>query len=171
SNANDYQPALTLTTNDVTLEVTAMSEADETNEVKRISALIDSARGWQAEDAAGKQLAYLTGDVSSREKVRRFLNIDGRSGNYYGQIFRGLFIARSRALVLKLLETALSDTNLPVTHGLLGTVTKLRLLRERPGASTTPALPSSIAPPVDPRYVEIQDAYVTEIAAGLDKRS
>src|SRR5262245_5545842 len=51
----EFKPAITLTTNSVTFDVEAMSEADEAIEVKRISGLIEAARGWQAEEAAGRQ--------------------------------------------------------------------------------------------------------------------
>ena len=34
------------------------------------------------EQNLGKQLSYLTGDVSTREKVRRILNTEDRTGQY-----------------------------------------------------------------------------------------
>lgn len=168
----EFKPALTLTTNEVGIDIENMTEAEEEKEVKRISDLIEAARGWQAEEKAGSQLSLLTGDVSSREKVRRFLSDSSKSSNYQAQIYYGLFIARNRALVLQLLETAIKDPNYPVTFSFLGTVTKLRLLRERPGAAAKaqPSAQDFISSP-DPRSVEIRDAYVTELAAGLNKRS
>ena len=172
SGSPEYKPPLTLTTNEVTFEVQSMSDADEESEVKRVSELIDAAHGWQAEEQAARELAYLTGDVSAREKVRRFLTSDGRSGNYYGQIYNGLFISRNRPLVLQQLEAAMRDPETSVTSGLLGSVTKLRLLRERAGIALKPTTAMSPHNPnADPRLAEIQDTYVTELAAGLLKRT
>lgn len=170
----DYKAPFSLTTNTVTFDVEPMSEGDEEREVKRISDLIDSARGSRAEEAAVQQLAYLTGSSSTREKVRRFLS-DASSnspGNSYAHYYHGLFIAQDRAVVLRALETALRDPNQSVTHGMLSSVTSLRLLQERadlPGKSKMP--PANTDQNGDPRYREVRDAYITEIAATLDKRS
>lgn len=167
----EFKPAITLTTNDVTVDIEAMSDADEANEVRRISGLIEAARGWQAEEAAGRQLSFLTGDVSTREKVRRFLSDSNKSSNYQAQIYYGLFIARNRALALQLLETAMRDPNTPVTHSLLGVVTRLHLMSERAGVARKPVVAMPVGANGDPRATEIRDAYVTQLAAGLDKRS
>jgi len=168
----ESKPALTLATNEVGIDIETMSDAEEEKEVKRISDLIEAARGWQAEEKAGSQLSFLTGDVSSREKVRRFLSDTSKSSNYQAQIYYGLFIARNRGLVLQLLETAMNNPDYPVTFSFLGTVTKLRLLRERAGvaAKPQPSQQDFISGP-DLRTTEIRDAYVTELAAGLEKRS
>lgn len=170
--ANQHKPAITLTTNEVTIDIVSMSDAEEEKEIKRIADLIDSARGWQAEEAAGRLLSYLTGDVSSREKVRRLFADGNRSSNYQAQIYYGLYIARNRALVLQLLEAAMRDPNIPLTTQVLGVLTQLRLLRER---ADTPAGPkpsmSGQGPPADPRFIEIRDGYVTDLSVGLDKRS
>jgi hypothetical protein len=159
-----------MTTNEVSFDVQSMSDADEEKEVKRLSAALDAASGWQAEEKLTKELSLLTGDVSSREKVRRFLNSAGRSGNYFGNIYRGFFIARNGALVLQLLEAAMRDPETPVTSGLLDVVTRLRL-RESSGVNKQPPVSALLDPNGDPRSREIQDAYVTELAAGLAKRS
>jgi hypothetical protein len=167
----EFRPALTLTTNEVSLDVAAMSDADEEKEVKRISDSIDAARGYQAEEAAARQLAYLTGDPSTREKVRRFLNPENRSGNYGIQIYLGLFIARNRALVLKSFEAAMRDPTIPVTYSLLGIATKLRVLQETSGSPRQAISPTYLDVNGDPTSQHIRDAYLTEIAAGLGKRS
>jgi hypothetical protein len=172
STSRDYPPAVPLTTNEVSIRVEAMSDADEEKEVKRLSDLLDAARGWQAEERVTEELSFLTGDISSREKVRRFLNAEGRSGNYFGHISSGLYIARNRALVLQLLEAAMRDPNTPVGSALLSMVTRLRVLRETSGARPQPAVNVvNLSPYGDPRTIEIQDAYVTELAAGLPKRT
>ena len=172
SPSREYLPPVPLTTNEVTFRVEPMSAADEEKEVKRISDLLDAARGWQAEEKLTEELSFLTGDISSREKVRRFLNSEGRSGNYFAHISSGLYIARNRALVLQLLEAAMRDPNTPVSSALLWTVTKLRLLRETNGAKAQlPINVSTLNPFGDPRAIEIQDSYVVELAAGLAKRT
>jgi hypothetical protein len=169
-NSKLYSRPSPLTTNSITFEVEPMSSADEAAQVKRLSDRLDAKRGWQADDEIGQLLSYLTGEPSTREKVRRFLNQDERSGDLNGQLWYGLFIAGDRQLVVKLLETGLRDPNTPVSSQLLSAVTTLRKLvtegvRMDKPASTVPA------PPVeDPRAREIRDAYVVELSAGLAKR-
>jgi hypothetical protein len=172
SDGHTHEPALKLTTNEVSFEVQSMSEADEEKEIKRLSELFDSARSWQAQEQIGREIAYLTGDVAAREKVRRFLNADGKSGNYYHQIHNGLFIARNRALVLQLLETTMRDPKTPVSSGMLAVVTRLRSLRQRAGSPVSrPYVQGVLTHNADPELTTIKDDYVTELAAGLDKRS
>src|SRR5688572_31530879 len=162
---------LTLTTNSITFEVEPMSVADETAEVKRLSDRLAAKRNWQTEEEVGKLLSFLTGEPSTREKVRRFLNPDERNGNLNSHIWYGLFIARDRQLVLKLLEAALRDPNTPVSSQLLSAVTRLRMLvtdgvRMDKPLDVTPIT----SPEEDPRTREIRDAYVVELSAGLAKR-
>jgi hypothetical protein len=172
STSREYHPPPALTTNEISFEVQPMSEADEEKEVKRLSDLLDAAHGWQAEEKLTEEMSFLTGDPSSREKVRRFLNSKGRSGNYLAHITYGLYIARNRALVFQLLETAMRDANTPVTYGLLMAVTNLRLLRENSGLPEKPlASVAAWEPHGDPKLTAIQDDYVAELAAGLTKRA
>jgi len=164
--------AITLTSNEVSFDVQPMSEADETKEVQRLSAALDVSRDVPSEEKLTQELSFLTGDISSREKVRRFLNSEGRSGNYSQNISLGLFVARNRALVFQLLEAAMRDPSRPVTYALLGTVTKLKLLRQNEGLPKKPAANVAMLEPFgDPQSNAIQDAYVTELAAGLSKRT
>jgi hypothetical protein len=171
ASSREYHPPISLTTNEVSIEIQPMTDAEEEKEVKRLSDLLDAAHGWQSEEKLTEELSFLTGDSSSREKVRRFLNSEGRSGNYFAHISSGLYIARNRALVLQLLETAMRDPNTPVTSALLGAVTKLRVLQEGTATTTAPMNVGMMDPRGDPRQVEIQDTYVTELAAGLAKRT
>ncbi len=171
SSTRDFQPRLVLTTNEISFEIQPMNGVEEAKEVKRLSDLLDAARGWQAEEKLTQELSYLTGDPSSREKVRRLLNSEGRSGNYFGNIYNGLFIARNRALVLQLLESAMRDPNTPVTSGLLGVITQLRFLQQYTGIINQPVVSAVLNPSSDPRSTEIQDAYVNELGAGLAKRT
>jgi hypothetical protein len=162
---------ITLTTNPITFEVEPMSYADEAAEVKRLSDQLSAKRNWQKEEEVGKLLSFLTGEPSTREKVRRFLNMDERSGNLNAHLWYGLFISSNRQLVLKLLEAGLRDPNTPVSSQLLSAVTLLRWLvtdgvkTDKP-VDVTPAL----SPEEDPRAREIRDAYVVELSAGLAKR-
>lgn len=119
-----------LMTNEVSFEVIAMSNAEEEQEVRRLSALLDATRDRKEEARISEELSYLTGESSTREKARRYTTSPGPSGNSVQNIHLGLFIARDRALVVRQLEAALRDPNTPVTHQLLHTLPRLRLLQE-----------------------------------------
>lgn len=160
---------LPLSTNAISFEVQPMSDEDETKEVKRLSELLNATRDSRSGEPIAKQLSYLTGEPSTREKVRRFLNpAELQSYSFY----KGLFIARNRALALKLLETAMRDPNVPVTSLMLGAATRLKVLLNY-GVSEKPvAAPvGMLQPQEDPRSREIREAYLAELAAGLTKRS
>lgn len=168
---NEFRPPIVLTTNPVNFEVQPMSESDERKEVKRLSELLDAAGGWQAEDKITQELSFLTGDASAREKVRRFLSSEGRSGNYVQHVSFGLYIARNRALVLQLLETAMRDPNTPVTWSLLSAITRLRMLSDYNGTNgMAPITTGTLSTTGDPRLAQIQHTYIAELAAGLGKR-
>jgi hypothetical protein len=159
-----------ITTNAVTFEVEPMSEADEAAEVKRLSDLLAASHNWQTDEDAAKQFSFLTGDPSTREKVRRFLNPEKQGGNYESHLWYGLFIARNRQLVLRLLETGLRDPNTAVSSQLLHAVTRLRML-VTDGVKEKPVVViHDLSPEGDPRAREIRDAYVVELSAGLAKR-
>lgn len=162
---------LSLSTNVISFELQSMSEGDEAKEVKRLSDLLDSTRNSR-DDEIVRRLSYLTGDPSTREKVRRFLNPEQRPGNYALHIHYGLFIARNRGLVLKLIEAAMRDPDIPVTSEMLSAAIRLRMLITY-GISPKPVGPSTpiLQPGEDPRTREIREAYLTELAAGLGKRS
>jgi hypothetical protein len=121
---------ISLTTNDVSFEVTPMSDAEEQAEIQ----------------GGDPELLYLTGDPSTREKVRRYLKSEGDP--------LGLYIARNRALVIQLLEDALYDPKRPVTGGLLSTLGRLRSLQDDEA---------------DPRKSE--RGYIERLAASLPKRT
>ena len=160
----EYAPPIPLTTNEVTFDVEEMTDADEAKEVKRITDQLDATKDMQTKQVISQELSFLTGDVSSREKVRRFLN---NSDNMY----YGLYIARNRALVLQLLEAAMRDPNTPVETSLLGQVVSLRFLQQNAGLGKRAVVTSALDPDADPRILDIQLSYVRELAAGLGKRS
>jgi hypothetical protein len=157
-----FSPAIPLTTNEVTFDVTEMTGEEEAQEVKRLADQLDATRDARAKPQIIQQLTFLTGDVSSREKVRRFLN--GES------VYNSLFIARNRALVLQLLEKAMRDPDTQVESSLLSTLTSLRFLEQNPGL-LQPVLISTYGPNADPRVLAIQESYIRELAAGLGKRA
>jgi hypothetical protein len=171
SSAHDYLPPIPLTTNEVSFDVQAMSDAEEEQEVKRIAGLIDGAHDWQTQSKFARELAFLTGDSATREKVRRFFSAQGTvPGNYFGEIHSGLYIARNRALVLQLLEKAMRDPSTQVESSLLSTLTSLRFLEENLGLGK-PVTISTFGPNADPRVVAIEESYIRELAAGLGKRA
>lgn len=119
---------LTLKTNPITFDVEPMSYTDEAATVKRLSDQLDVSRKWQTDEEVGQQLSYLTGEPSTREKVRRFSKWDERRGNLNAHLWYGLFIAGDRQLVLKLLEAGLRDAGTPASPQLRTAVTMLRKL-------------------------------------------
>ncbi|HET8783584.1 MAG TPA: hypothetical protein VFM63_14255, partial [Pyrinomonadaceae bacterium] len=173
SSTDPSQPSapLSLSTNAISFEVQSMSEEDEVKEVKRLSDILDATRNSR-DDEIARRLSYLTGDPSAREKVRRFLNPEQRPSNYGIHIHYGLFIARNRGLVLKLIEAAMRDPNTPVTSEMLLAAIRLKTLLTY-GVSPKPVepVPVMLAPEEDPRSREIRETYLTELAAGLGKRS
>jgi hypothetical protein len=160
---SDFPPAIALITNEVTFEVEEMTDADEAKEVKRISDQLDATRDAGTRQTISQELAYLSGDVSSREKVRRFLNDN--------DMYYGLHIARNRALVLQLLEAAMRDPKTPVETALLGTATSLKFLVQNQGLPRGSGALSAFDPNPDPRVLAIKESYVRELAAGLGKRT
>lgn len=166
-----YSRPLILTTNPITFEVEPMSDADETAEVNRLSDLLAAKRNWQTEEEVGKLLSFLTGEPSTREKVRLFLNLDGRRGNLNAHLWYGLFIASNRQLVLTLLEAGLRDPNTEVNTQLLQAVTILRrLVTDGIRMDKLGGVSPMLSADEDPRTREIRDAYVVELSAGLAKR-
>jgi hypothetical protein len=165
---SEINPPIVLTTNEVAFDVTAMSDEEEQKEVKRLSDLLNSKHDRQTDEKATQELSFLSGDASTREKVRRFLNPENGSGNY-----NGLFIARNRELAIQLLETALRDPNQPVTYTLVSVVSTLSLMKENNGVSYEPKVASVLVAQLagDPHLDKIQNGYISELAAGLSKRS
>jgi hypothetical protein len=153
--------ALSLTTNEVSFEIKAMSQAEEDTEVRRLSALLDATKAWQEEARISEELAYLTGDAATREKVRRFLNQSGRSGNYSQNISLGLFMAKNQKLVVDLLEAELRDPNKSARYYLLQTLVGLRLYQQRANQSFQDEQLRSEA---------IKNGYIDELISTLPQR-
>lgn len=163
---------IVLSTNPLSFEIQPMSEADEVKEVKRLTDLLDAKRDWRNDDEFAKLFSYLTGDPSTREKVRRFLSPEERSGNYNAQISYGLFIARNRDLVLKLIETGMRDPNIPVTSQILNVAVRFKTLLTR-GVTPKPVefATAALDQGESPASREIREAYIVELAGSLGKRT
>jgi hypothetical protein len=146
--------SFTATTNAVSFEVQAMSDEDEAKEVKRYSELLNAARDVRSRAAIEKQMSYLTGDPSTREKVRRC--VDPADDDRSGYLYTGLFISRNRALAVRLLEAAMRDPKIPVTGPMLNTTIRLKVLlnygvSERP---VGPTVKDESLPEVDASLLE-----------------
>ena len=157
---------LRLTTNEVSFEIIEMSEAEEAAEVSRISAALDRATGWQEQARLADELAYLAGEPSTREKVRRYVGL-GRYGRSDEKIFFGLVMARDRALAVRLLEAAVRDTTVTPTYGLLQAAAALRLMLE---GVPRPPMTYNLTPEGHPRSAELLREYVAELLSSLPKR-
>jgi hypothetical protein len=174
---HEVGPLPPLTTNEVAFEIVAMSAAEEESEVKRLSALLDAAtKDWKEEARVSEELSYLTGEPSTREKVRRYLTPTGVSGNVAQNLSLGLAMARDRALTVRLFEAALRDTQRPATQQLLGMLTGLRLLLESPphDAPTWTPTPATMMEASGEKLradERVRQEYVRELAASLPRRA
>ena len=122
-----------LTTNEVRFKVVMMTEHEEEMEAHRLSALLDTLppNDLTAQTERCEDLAFLTGDAGTREKVRRYLNPQGRyDANWTGDLRMGLYISRSTSLVIAMLETDMRDPAKPIAD--LWTLIDLRLWMEMP---------------------------------------
>ena len=160
-----------LSTNSISFELQSISEADEAKEVKRLSDLLDAKPDNRTYDELTNQLSYLTGDPSTREKVRRFIAQEQQSRNHSTHIFHGLFTARNRALVLKLIENSMRDPAIPLTSNTLYVATRLKTLLTHGVREKVDPRNASLNPAENPQFRSIREAYVVELAAGLGKRT
>lgn len=158
---------LSLITNEVSFEVKEMSEAEESQEVKRLSALLDAKPNLREENRITEELSYLGGEASTREKVRRFLIQQPFSIN----ISLGLYIARNRALVIKLLENALRDTDRAATRELWSRLVHLRVLQEDANLRARTNSSAKESAHSDERFAEIGRSYLRELIESLPKRA
>src|SRR5262245_19025733 len=77
---HDHVPVINLTTNEVSFEVVAMSDAEEEQEIRRLSKPLDEIRDWKEEARISEELSFLAGEASTREKAQRYLSSQSRSG-------------------------------------------------------------------------------------------
>jgi len=137
--ATDLKPVPPFTTNAVSFSVTPMTDEEEQAAIERLKAARQSfSRTYNRNDRAAMQeadaqqrrldddLSYLSGDISTREKLRQFLSPLGYHSEY------PLFMARNRKLVLDTLEEALQDPSVAPNETLLHAVVRLRELAPEP---------------------------------------
>jgi hypothetical protein len=160
--AADLKPVPPLTTNAVSFTVTPMTDDEERAEMQRLTAARRLPPGINRNDRVAMQeadarqkraddaLLYLSGDVSTREKLRQFLEARG----YLLNIEYALFMARNRELVLDTLEKALRDPNVPPSGTLFHAVVRLQELAPKPGLT-----------------VDVQQVWVAELIASLPQRT
>ena len=151
-----------LTTNAVSFTVVPMTDEEERAEMQRLTAarrmplvINRNDRAVMQEETARErriddELSYLSGDVSTQEKLRQFLAARG----FLLNIEYSLFMARNRQLVLDTLEKALRDPSVPPNASWFHAVVRLRELIPRPGLTG-----------------DVREAYVAELIASLPQRT
>ena len=164
------QPTL-LSSNEIELEVKEMSQIDERAEVKRITALMDSATNLNQHQIYKRDFDYLTGDASTVEKVHRFLNPPVFGGVTWLDSGKGLDIARNKTLAIKLLEAVFRDLNREPSRELIGKLVTLRILLEDEQQPNRAANSEQLWKERDSRSSELSQAYYAELLDSLSKRS
>ena len=162
---------IALWSNEIELEVREMTEAEEKSEVKRIAGLMDSAQTLPQHQIYKRELDYLTGDVSTVEKVNRFLNPPMFGGIRWLDTGKGLDIARNKELAIKLLEAALRDMNREINDDLIRKLVTLRLLMEDERQSSRTADSEQLWKEREPRSLELSRAYYAELLESLTRRT
>lgn len=161
---------ITLMSNEIELEMKEMTEAEEQAEVKRITALMDSAQNLNQHQIYKRELDYLTGDVSTVEKVGRFLNPPKFGGVTWLDTGKGLDIARNKKLAIKLLEAALRDTNREINFDLIRKLVTLRILAEDEKHPSRATDSQELWKEHEPLSKQFTDAYYAELLESLPKR-
>ena len=164
------QPTL-LSSNEIELEVKEMSQIDERAEVKRITALMDSATNLNQHQIYKRDFDYLTGDASTVEKVHRFLNPPVFGGVTWLDSGKGLDIARNKTLAIKLLEAVFRDLNREPSRELIGKLVALRILLEDERQPNRAANSEQLWKERDSRSSELSQAYYAELLDSLSKRA
>jgi len=160
-----------LLSNEIEFEIKEMSQIEEQSEVKRIAALMDSANNLNQYQIFKRELDYLTGDISTIEKVNRFLHPPEFGGVYWLDTGTGLNIARNKKLAIELLEAALRDPNQEINEDLINELVTLRLLMEdeqQPSRATTP---EQLWKEREARSSELRKGYYAELLESLGKRN
>ena len=161
---------IALTSNEIEVEIKEMTEPDEKAEVRRITALMDSAQNLPQHQIYKRDLDYLTGDVSTVEKVRRFLNPPKFGGVTWLDTGKGLNIARNKELAIKLLETALRDPNRQINQDVIQKLVTLRILLGDERQPSRAKNSQELWKERETRSKELTDAYYAELLESLPKR-
>jgi hypothetical protein len=157
------QPLGPLTSNEVEFDVTAMADADEVARAATLERQIREAANMQQAQSFAEELAWLTGDASTRAKISLYLH--PKEFYPFGvDVTWGLWMARNRGLVVAELERALTDPTDPLSAS-------ASLLE------TTAALKARLAVPFDPAEPgkalptdQIESEYLHQMAATLSQR-
>jgi hypothetical protein len=160
-----------LLSNEIGLEMKEMFEAEEQAEVKRIANLMDSAGNLNQHQLYKRELDYLTGDVSTAEKVRRFLKPPVYGGVTWLDSGTGLNIARNKELAIKLLEEAFRDPNREVNEYLVGELVHLRLLLEDEQQPSQAKDYWNLSKERATRTAELSKTYYAELLESLRTRA
>jgi hypothetical protein len=149
-----------LTSNEVEFDVKAMSDADEAARATTLEKQIREAANMQQAQSFAEELAWLTGDASTRVKLSLFLH--PKTFYPFGvDVTWGLWMARNRALVVAELERALTDP-LSTSSSLLEITAalKARLVVPFDPAEPGKALPTE----------QIEGEYLHQMAVTLSQR-
>jgi hypothetical protein len=162
-----------LTTNEVRFKVVMMTEREEEIEANRLGALLDTLpkNDPRAQTELCEDLAFLTGDAGTREKVRRYLNPQGANhGNWISDLGMGLYISRSTSLVIGLLEADLRDPTRPIAH--LMDLVNVRLWMEMPAlVAAAQGDMNALRTRKSARLDALRTEYVNEAVASLPQRT
>jgi hypothetical protein len=165
--------------NTVTFELLSMSEEDEAARVKLLSGKVQGAATPDDAKKAWDELAYLTGDVAAREKVRLYLA--GRNGELakfpgsdeqadrLGDVEKALALSKNKQLEIELLHPAWQDVRSVPDEGLLNSMTELARL------DTGIGIPDSCGMCAMPRtkwddVQALEKPYIDEIVATMPER-
>lgn len=163
--------SISILSNEIEFEVKEMSQVEEQAEVKRITALMDSATNLNQHQIYKRDLDYLTGDASTLEKVNRFLKPPVFGGVTWLDSGKGLDIARNKKLAVKLLEAALRDLNREPSRELINKLITLRIMLEDEQKPSRAANSEQLWQEREARFSELSRAYYAELLDSLSKRS
>lgn len=165
------QPALT--SNTVDFEIKEMSEAEESEEIARLEALIKTEKDWRKSDDNSKALSYLIGNPSTIYKVNQFLNPPNFPGNYQHHISSGLRFAPNKDLAIRLLENALNDVNREIRFDIINMLANLQYLKEveaNPKKIDVNENSRTLWEKRDRRFNEIKQNYLNQLIQNLSNR-
>jgi hypothetical protein len=151
-----------LTTNDVSFTITPMDEADEAATVNHLMQKIRSAPNLRTAQDYVDQLSWLTGEPSTCAKVDLFFHPQVYQP-FGTNVTRGLWVARDRELIVKLLEQSLADPSYPVEGA-------LPLAAEMKATLTVPLGPNA-AQPTEEALEQFEQEYLQKVAATLPQRT
>lgn len=164
-----------MTSNDITIHLDALSDADEAATAAGLRRLIAATPDgdYQRQDALCRSLGYLPGDAAAR--VKADLYIHGRfslATNCRSTLSQGFFSSRHPEMVVEAFEAAMADVSQPVDMGTVISASVLkgwmRTLARTPG---TPPDPATIRGAWPGRYDISRDEYLAALTASLSSRS